>query len=224
MTSLYPVFLRLEGRPCLVVGGGEVAAGKIAQLLEAGARLRIVAPEHCDALNPILRGRRGPDPENRPASPELFHRPFAEHDLDGMELVIAATNDRELNRRISELARGRGLLVNAVDDPPACSFFAPAIVRRGDLQIAISTNGESPLLAQWIRRRLERFFSPRWAEYVQWLGEARRRAHARLDQAFAQRVDRLRALMSDETMELLLSGSETEFKERMARWSASSET
>jgi precorrin-2 dehydrogenase / sirohydrochlorin ferrochelatase len=143
--NLFPAFIKLEGRPCLVVGAGAVGASKIASLLDFGARVTVVAPQ---AVAEVRRlAARGPV--------GWIEREFVADDLDGMFLVIAATSSGDVNRAVSLEARRRGILCNSVDDPPNCDFYFPAIVRRGDLQIAISTAGESPALAQRIRRELE---------------------------------------------------------------------
>ncbi|MEX2455096.1 MAG: siroheme synthase CysG [Rhodospirillaceae bacterium] len=141
-----PVFLDIAGRTCLVVGGGEVAARKIALLERAGGRVRVNSPE----LVPSLR--RGV------AAGRLRHVPedFSPRHLDGASVVIAATDRREVNARVSREARRRGIPVNVVDDPALCSFQMPAIVDRDPVLIAVSTGGASPVLARWVRTRIER--------------------------------------------------------------------
>jgi siroheme synthase-like protein len=156
--SLLPVFLRLEGRKCLVVGAGTVALAKIESLREARAEITVVAPDANEQV------RRLAD-----AGALVWHaRVFEQADLDGVFVVIAATNASDVNRTVFEEARGRNVLCNAVDDPPNCDFYFGAVVRRGDLQVAISTAGQSPALAQRLRREMD-------AELAQdlgpWLGE-----------------------------------------------------
>jgi precorrin-2 dehydrogenase/sirohydrochlorin ferrochelatase len=158
MRAYYPVFLDLQDQPCLVVGGGLIAQRKVEGLCEAGARVRVVAPE-------IL-----PMPEGA----ECITRAFEPSDLDGMRLVIAATDDREVNAVVAQQARAHGLFVNAVDDPAECSFILPALVRRGDLVLAISTGGQSPILARRIKEQLEAHFGPEYAELTAMLGRLRR--------------------------------------------------
>ena len=140
-----PLFLRLTGRPALVVGGGEVAARKVALLLDAGAEVRVVAPE----LGTTLAGEY--------AAGRIRHvaRHFAAPDLDGADLVIAATDDVVVNAEVSRLARARSLPVNVVDNPALCSFIMPAIVDRSPVIVALSTGGASPVLARLLRGRLE---------------------------------------------------------------------
>ena len=165
MASLFPLFLRLEGRRCLLVGAGNIAAQKIDSLLSAGAAVHIVAPSAGNKIGALIR-------EGRVC---WSQRAFRSSDLDGAVLVIAATGDRVVNETIFREARGRGVLCNAVDEPERCDFYYPAVVRRGDLQIAISTAGHSPALAQRIRKDLEIRFSQDYAEWLSWLGEVRAR-------------------------------------------------
>lgn len=163
--SLFPLFLKLENRPCLVVGAGAIGEAKMQSLLEAGAAVRVVAP------------RATPRVQEWAASGAIgwLPRKFVPADLDGKFLAIAATSSVAVNDLIFREARRRGVLCNVVDDPPRCDFFYPAVVRRGDLQIAISTNGKSPALAQRLREWFEQQFGPEYAEKVSELGLARRR-------------------------------------------------
>lgn len=162
--SLFPIFLKLAGRPCIVVGAGKVALEKIESLLKAGVRLRVVAPE---AL-----------PEVRELAVEgslvWLQREFEPSDIDGAFLVIAATNIPAVNHRVYELSVEHGILCNAVDDPPFCDFYFPSVVRRGDLQIAISTAGQSPALAQRLRRELDEELPEDLGDWVAQLGQLRR--------------------------------------------------
>lgn len=140
-----PIFLDLKGHRVLMVGGGATATRKTDLLCRAGARVRLVAPSISDAL----RTRSGTD------ELELVERGFQDEDLRGVSLVIAATNDRGLNRHVSELARLQRLPVNVVDDPELCSFIMPAIVDRSPLMIAVSSGGAAPVLARLVREKLE---------------------------------------------------------------------
>ncbi len=164
MTSLFPMFVKLEGRRCLVIGAGLVAEGKIASLLETGARVLVVATR---ALPSIAQWAEQ-------GLIELQLRPFAAEDLSGMFLAVVATSSAELNVEIYSEAQRRGVLCNVVDVPKLCDFYYPAIVRRGDLQIAISTNGQSPALAKRLREQLEQQFGPAYAEWVAELGATRK--------------------------------------------------
>ena len=142
-----PVFLDIRERPCLVVGGGPVAARKVALLTRAGGQVTVVAPALCDELQ-----RRLDDGAIRHLA-----RQFEDPDLDASVLVIAATDDQAINRRVSELARARNLPVNVVDQPELCSFIMPSIIDRSPVQVAVSTGGASPVLARLLRARLESY-------------------------------------------------------------------
>jgi len=166
--SLFPVFMKLSGRPCLVVGAGRVGEPKIQGLMAAGASVRVVAPEGTEAVAKWARaGKINWQP-----------RPFEPSDLDGAFLVVVATASPELNDSVYREAQRRGVLCNVVDDPPRCDFYCPAVVNRGELQIAISTNGHSPALAQRLRRELEQQFGPEYARWVEALGRERQRLFA----------------------------------------------
>jgi precorrin-2 dehydrogenase/sirohydrochlorin ferrochelatase len=158
------MFVKLEGRSCLVVGGGHIAESKIPSLLEAGAIVRVVAPEANAAVTQWA---------NQGAISWDAKR-FEPGDLGGTFLVIAATSSRILNETVFHEAQRRKVLCNAVDDPANCDFYYPAVVSRGALQLAISTAGNSPALAQRLRRQLEKQFGAEYAVWVDELGEARR--------------------------------------------------
>jgi siroheme synthase-like protein len=161
--SLFPIFVKLQGRLVVVVGGGEIAAGKIDGLLRAAARIRIVAPEvHASLVEPI-----------RDRKMEWVARKFQAEDLVGATLAIAATSAPGVNASVYREAEARGILCNAVDDIENCHFYYGSIVQRGDLQIAISTNGKSPALAQRLRQELEQQFGPEYEVWLEWLGAAR---------------------------------------------------
>ena len=146
--SLFPVFMKLEARPCLVVGAGNIAHSKIESLLAAGARLTVVSPEALPEVE-ALAGRFAGDRFT------WHRRAFTPSDLDGIFLVVAATDEAAVNQAVYREAVARNILCNAVDDPPHCDFYFPSIVSRGDLQIAISTAGESPAFAQQLRREID---------------------------------------------------------------------
>jgi precorrin-2 dehydrogenase/sirohydrochlorin ferrochelatase len=166
--KLFPMFLKLSARPCLVVGAGAIAESKIASLVEAGGRVRVVAPQATPQVRSWAQSN----------TLEWHQRPFQPDDLDGMFLVIAATSSTELHERIFEEATRRGVLCNIVDVPALCDFYYPSVVQRGALQIAISTAGQSPALAQRLRKQLEDQFGPEYEEWLVQLGEARDRLHS----------------------------------------------
>ena len=159
------MFLKLSARPCLVLGAGTIAESKIAGLLEAGGRVRVVAPEATPQVRSWAQSN----------SIEWHQRSFQPGDLTGMFLVVAATSSAELDQRIFEEATRRGVLCNIVDVPALCDFYYPAVVQRGALQIAISTAGKSPALAQRLRKQLEEQFGPEFEEWLAQLGEVRDR-------------------------------------------------
>ena len=194
MTNLFPMFLKLAGRQCLVVGAGKVGEPKIGGLLETGARIRVVALE----ASPVVREWA------RAGKLELELRPFSTDDLQGAFLAVVATNSRHLNELVYYEAQKRGVLCNVVDVPDLCDFFYPAVVRRGDLQIAISTAGQSPSLAQKIRQQLEKQFGPGYAAWVAELGETRRLILAS-DLDKQQKLDLLHSLASREALEAALA-------------------
>jgi len=162
------MFLKLSARPCLVVGAGAVAESKIASLLEASARVRVVALEATEQVRSWSQSN----------IIEWRQRAFEPGDLDGMFLVVAATSSTELHERIFAEATRRGVLCNIVDVPPLCDFYYPSVVQRGPLQIAISTAGLSPALAQRLRKQLEDQFGPEYEEWLAELGEAREQLHS----------------------------------------------
>jgi uroporphyrin-III C-methyltransferase/precorrin-2 dehydrogenase/sirohydrochlorin ferrochelatase len=165
--SLFPIFVKLTGRPVLVVGAGPVAESKIGGLLAAGAAVTIVAPVATAAIR-----------EWASQNAVTWHpREFQPADLDGAAVVIAAV-PAGVARAVFDEARAGGILCNSVDDPDNCDFYYPAVVNRGDLQIAISTGGHSPALAQKLRKELEQQFGPEYAGWIQELGEARRELFA----------------------------------------------
>ena len=178
MQGLFPLFLRLEGRRCLVVGAGEIGEPKIASLLETKGIVEVVAPH----------ATRKVEDWARDGKVQWHRREFDDSDLDGCLLVIVATSSRHLQERIHRLARQRGVLCNVVDVPELCDFYYPAVVRRGSLQIAISTGGESPALAQRLRKEMEDQFGPEYEAWLAELGEARQRIRAKVRDGAEQKA------------------------------------
>jgi precorrin-2 dehydrogenase/sirohydrochlorin ferrochelatase len=163
MSQYYPVFLKVRDKLCLVVGGGSVAARKIGSLLEYGGAVRVVSPE----LSPSLRELA--ETERISWVPE----PYSAESLDGAFLVVAATGNPAVNRQVAADCERRGLPANIVDAPELCSFVVPAVVRRGELAIAVSTGGASPALARRIRQQLEAQFDETYSVLLAALGAAR---------------------------------------------------
>ncbi len=163
--ATYPIFLELQGRPCLVIGGGVVAYRKAAALLRCGARVTVAAPAASAGLKRLARSRRI----------RWRGRRFLPGDLKGIELVIAATDDPAVNGPASREARRRGIWINVVDQPGLCSFILPSVVRRGRLVLAISTGGASPALAKWIRKDLQARYGPEFGRLAARMAGARGR-------------------------------------------------
>ena len=162
--TYFPIFLDLKGKTALVVGGGNVAERKIEALLDCGAKIDIVSNELTDKLKNLVEvyGIRHLNEE------------FSEKHLEGVFLVIAATNDKQLNHKVSKIAKKMGLLINAVDQLPDCNFIVPSIVKRGDLLIAISTSGKSPALAQKVRKQLDTQFGSEYEDFLVLMGRVRK--------------------------------------------------
>jgi precorrin-2 dehydrogenase/sirohydrochlorin ferrochelatase len=209
--ALYPLYLNLSGRPVLVVGAGRVAARKVGPLLAAGARVTVVAPDVSEEFD-TLSGRD---------ALSILKRPFTAGDLDGKWLVIAATGSAQVNRRVSELAEGACVLCNVVDEPDLCTFQVPAVVRRGLLQLAVSTGGSSPALAAHLRRRLEAEFGPAWAELIDALGDLRRHYRDKYPDDIATRGRLLKEFVESEAPALLTeAGDRAAFNRELERWKA----
>jgi len=160
---LFPIFLKLAGRRCLVVGAGRIAEAKIESLLTTGAQVHVVAPRGTQTVQRWARDERI----------SWAARAFEPADLEQVSLVITATGCETVNQQIFREACARGILCNSADDPEHCNFYCSAVVRRGPLQIAISTGGNSPALAQRLRQELEAHFAPEYGDWVRSLGEAR---------------------------------------------------
>ena len=159
----YPVNLCLAGQPVLVVGGGPVAARKVEALLQAGARVTVVAP----AAGRAIAGRPG----------VTWHRRrYQSPEAGSYRLVITATNDPAVNARVAGDCEAANVFVNSADDPANCTFTLPSVARRADLQVAVSTNGRSPALARWLRKRIEREIDSGYATLLELLAEARAEA------------------------------------------------
>jgi len=156
---LYPIFLDLSGRRCVVVGGGEVASRKARKLWQARAEVVVISPEV--------------KPELESVAAEVHRRPYEAGDLEGAYLAFVATDARDVNAAVVEEAKERGIPVNVADRPSEGDFALPSVLRRGRLQVAVSTGGASPTLARRIKGELEEAFGPEWAGIVEELRAAR---------------------------------------------------
>lgn len=192
------MFTDLRGRRCLVVGGGRIAEGRTRLLAAYGATLTLVAPDLTDGLAEMVVA--GEVAEHR-------RRGYVADDLDEAFLAVAATDRRDVNREIAENARARGILCNVADDPLACDVQFPALVRRGELTLAVSTGGASPAVTSRVRAELEGIFGPEWGELLELLGEVREATKQRYPQP-AERAQAVRALLDDgRVMEMLRAGA-----------------
>jgi precorrin-2 dehydrogenase / sirohydrochlorin ferrochelatase len=201
----YPVSLDLDGRRAVVVGDDAVAQGKAGALLAAGAVLTAVAEGPVAALERLEQDERV----------TVLRRGFVPADLGGAFLCVAGSRDPAVRQAVFAAARARGVLLNVIDDPDRCDFAAPAVVRRGDMVIAVSTGGRSPALASGMRRLLEERFGPEWEELVALLGEVREQTLPLLPD-LGERSRRWRqALELDELEALVRDGRGEEARERL---------
>jgi len=204
MAHLFPVFLSLSGKECLVVGGGQVAERKIADLLECEANINVISPTAGDLIR--LWSSQG-----------LINwqaREVEQSDLDNIFMVFVATNNMHTNQMVVKWCRERGILINAVDDPPNCDFYVPAVVRRNSLVVAISTEGKSPMFARKLREQLEQLIGEEYGEFVDFLGEQREYIKQAVTD-IAERKKVFKALVDSDILDLLKAGERERAKERM---------
>ncbi len=195
--SYYPLFLDLNDRPCVVIGGGRIAADKTHALLEARARVTVVAQDLIGSLADLAAVGR------------IKHaaRLYQAGDLAGSVLAISATDDSAVNRLVWEEGRRSGVLVNVVDDVPLCDFIAPSVIRQGDLTVAISTSGKAPALAVRIRESLEEKFGREYARFLELAGAIRQSLEEKNPDFNARRTLWYRLVDSD-VLDLLRAGDE----------------
>ena len=209
--NLYPIHLNLQNRRCLLVGGGQVAQRKAAGLQDAGASVVVVAPE----ATPLLQEQA------EQGAIEWQREAYEARHLDSAFLVIACTDSREVNAKVTREAAERNLLTLCADDPEAGNFVSPSVIRRGDLLLTISTGGGSPTLAAVLRERLETEFGPEWAEMTKILGAMRE--FVKTNSTKAERKAAVgRALADDESHKLLLAGKRLEAEIRIRECLSSS--
>lgn len=202
----YPINLNCENRPCLVVGGGEVAERKVRGLLAAGARVRVVSPE----LSPVLESLA------RDAQITVERRPYRRGDLQGMFLVLAATDDPAVTRGLVEEARALPCLLNLADLPAESDFILPALLERGDLTVGFSTSGRCPALAQWLRDRLAEEIGAEYEKLTALLGNFRDRL---LTKGVSPPTIRrcIREALDADLLKLVSARDETGIKKLLAR-------
>ncbi len=190
--AYYPICVDVRDRRCVVIGGGAVAQRKVTALLRYGARVRIISPALTAGLERLVSARRV----------TWAQRGYRHCDVQGARLIYAATDDRPTNRAVFRDANRHRVLVNVVDQPPLCSFIAPAQVQRGGLVLAVSTGGASPSLAQQIRRQLERDFGPEYAALTKLLARLRPIVQRRVS-APARRTRVFRRILDGDVLALL---------------------
>ena len=203
----YPIFLDLRGKNCLVVGGGRVAQRKVGALREAGANVTVVSPGLTDELE-------------KSADSGRLHwkaRGFVEKDLRDLTLVIAATDNKDINERVHAAARRAGVLANIVDQPQMCDFFVPAVLRRGRLIFAVSTGGASPAFAAHVRDGLGEEFGPEYGYYLELVGDFRRRVRERVAEP-ARRDQAYERLFASDVLERLRDGERIDVENLVAEY------
>lgn len=163
MPAYYPAYLHLAGRECLVVGGGPVGERKVRGLLDAGARVKLVAPQASTGLQEMAKG----------GAIEWLPRRYRSQDLHGVWLVVVAVSDSAVSHQVSQDASAARIFVNVADEPPLCTFIAPAVARAGEVSVAIATNGKSPAAARRLREELEREWLPQASLLVELAAEVR---------------------------------------------------
>lgn len=206
MYSFYPVYLDLTSKKCFVVGGGKVAERKVKSLLECGADVWLVSLTLTEELNKLAE-------ENQI---HFLNRKFSPDDLDGCFLVISATDDSYINRKVADECLKRNILVNVVDEPDKCSFIVPSVMRRGDLCIAISTSGKSPLLSKKLRLKLEKLFEPEYAEYLELMGKIREKVLQEVSDQKSRR-EIFECLVNSDILESIQKGEKELVKQKVAK-------
>lgn len=186
--ALLPVFFKMKGRRCLLVGAGRIALEKIRVLLDAEAAIQVVAPQCCPEISELAAQGKVAWQQKK----------YEAADLGSFPIIIAATNLADLNHQVCSDARAAGRLVNVVDDPEYCDFYFGSIVRRGSLQVAISTAGESPAFAQQLKQEIDDALPPDTGAWLSRLGELRRHIN-RVVEAGPRRISLLRELARRET-------------------------
>ena len=200
----YPLYLEMNRRRCLVVGGGAVAERKIASLLEAGAKVTVISPDVTEAVARWSKNN----------SIQFLARRYQRGDVKGHELVFVATNDGSVNAQVHQDGKNQGVWVNAADDPEHCDFVLPSVLRRGDLTVAISSGGSSPALARTIREELEIYFTQ---EYEQLAGLA---AEARIElqkRSLNAPFETWRRALSGDVRQLLMRGEVARAKSHLLK-------
>ena len=210
MKELYPIFLDLTDRLCVVIGGGNVAFRKASSLADAGAKLRVVAPVICPEIAVGFS-----------TAHEVVEKEYDASDINAAYLVVAATDDAALNTRIAADCRDRGILINAVDQPDDCDFHVPAVVNRGGIQIAVSTGGCSPAMAGWLKREIDENLGPRLGDGLDIIGEVRGRLIESDPGGFDGRAKGFREFFESDIWRGFLDGKRGLSVEEVVEWISS---
>lgn len=202
---LYPVSLKLDGERCLVVGGGRLARHKTDDLLRCGALVHVVSPEWREEF---------------PSDPALTRstRGFEPADLDGVRVVVSATDDPAVQEVVAREASARGIPCNVVDVNRLCTFYVPAVLRRGSLTVSVATDGKFPLLAVALRDRFAAGLDPDMGRALDRLGEGRARAFARFPDDAPGRLAALERLLTPTALDLIVKGRLEEFETHWNTW------
>jgi len=203
MAKYYPILLNIQDKKCLVVGGGNVAWRKVCSLKDAGARVTVVSPEFCPEME-------------KESGIERSRQKYDERFLNGVLVVVASTDDEEVNKKVYYDAVKMGILVNVVDRPEICSFIVPATIIRGDLSISISTGGASPALARNIRENLEKQFGDEYGEFAKLLSETRRKILSEISNESIRR-DILQRIAGLDMLEIIKQKGIAEAKKKILR-------
>lgn len=212
MNTLYPIFLKLAGKKCIVVGGGSVAANKVNKLQESKADIVVISPVLTGHLEELAKTK----------SIDVLRREFRRGDLKDAFLVISATDSEETNRTVADEARRMGVFCNVVDNPALCDFYVPSVYQAGDLKIAISTNGKSPALARKIKEELGQLYGPEITDILESLGALRKKLE-KTEPCSNERGKILSQLIRQYDFASCWGGAEgmKKIKEEIARWSSS---
>ena len=206
MNTYYPVFIQLRDQPCVVIGGGKIAEGKVEGLLAAQAQVTVIAPHLTPRLHELV--------ETKQIS--YLEREYQSGDLTGAFLVICATDQSEINHEVWQEATANRQLVNVVDDTPRCNFIAPSILRKGDLTIAISTSGKAPALAVRLKERFQQQLGPEYERFLELAGELREPV-ARHIPDFETRKALWYELVDSEILDVLARGDEAAAREIISK-------
>ena len=206
MNTYYPVYIQLHEQPCVVIGGGKIAEGKVDGLLAAEAQVTVISPDLTPHLHDLVDQRKI----------TFLARTYQPGDLTGAFLVICATDQAGINHQVWQEATANHQLVNVVDDTPRCNFIAPSILRQGDLTIAISTSGRAPALAVRLKERLQREIGPEYERFLELAGELREPL-ARQVPDFETRKALWYELVDSEILDVLAAGDEAKAREIISR-------